>query len=173
MRHTNHLFVFLAIAIFSTSLSQAEKLKSNVRRTSGLVPYPRIGRNSEMVGFSRSDRAAGLLHFPRVGRSDPATSNVNFNWYRDPENDADLQFYNVRDLKLDAGLDQDYEGFTGRSRNKNARDQWIMPERPHADHRPMQKIDEPRPLFAGLQGPRNSQLALNDYTPRLGRETEF
>lgn len=27
-----------------------------------------------------------------------------------------------------------------------------MPERPHADYRPMQKIDEPRPLFAGVQG---------------------
>ncbi|XP_078037056.1 CAPA peptides [Augochlora pura] len=169
MKNTNHLFVFLAVLILSTSLNQAEKLKANVRRTSGLVPYPRIGRNAEMVG-SRTDRAAGLVHYPRVGRSDPPTSNVNFNRYRDSENDADLQFYNVRDLELDAALDQDYEGFQGRSRNKNTRDQWITGERPR-EYRPVQKIDEPRPLFA--QGPRNSQLPLNDYTPRLGRDTEF
>nr|XP_033332865.1 CAPA peptides-like [Megalopta genalis] len=169
MRNANHLFVVLAVLIFSTSLNQAEKLKANVRRTSGLVPYPRIGRNAEMLR-PRPDRAAGLVQFPRVGRSDLPASNVNFNRYRDPENDGDLQFYNVRDLELDAALDQDYEGFQGRSRNKNSRDQWITGERSR-EYRPAQKIDEPRPLFA--QGPRNSQLPLNDYTPRLGRETEF
>ncbi|XP_076293803.1 CAPA peptides isoform X1 [Lasioglossum baleicum] len=170
MRNTNHLFVVLAVLIFSTSLSQAEKLKANVRRTSGLISIPRVGRNAEMLG-PRSERAAGLVQYPRVGRSDLPTSNVNFNRYRDPENDGDLQFYNVRDLELDAALDQDYEGYQGRTRNKNVRDQWIL-DRPR-EYRPLQKIDEPRPMFAGAQGPRNSQLALNDYTPRLGRETEF
>ncbi|KZC08054.1 hypothetical protein WN55_09117 [Dufourea novaeangliae] len=91
---------------------EGENLKSNIRRAaSGLMPYPRIGRNSEMAaGFSRSDRAAGLVNYPRVGRSDLSSSNINFNRLHDMDNDVDLQFYNVRDFDLDSAIDQDYEG---------------------------------------------------------------
>ncbi|XP_015429532.1 PREDICTED: CAPA peptides-like [Dufourea novaeangliae] len=147
MGRTNHTFVFLIVLIFYTSLNlcrcsvgehikttrEGENLKSNIRRAaSGLMPYPRIGRNSEMAaGFSRSDRAAGLVNYPRVGRSDLSSSNINFNRLHDMDNDVDLQFYNVRDFDLDSAIDQDYEGT------------------------------------------RNSQLPVNDYMPRLGRETEF
>lgn len=86
-----------------SNLPEGEKLKANNRRASGLVAYPRIGRNSDLLNFARSNRAAGLVYYPRVGRSDIPLPNVNF----DMVPDQDLQFYNA-DLNL--AVDQDYEG---------------------------------------------------------------
>ncbi|XP_053985816.1 CAPA peptides-like isoform X1 [Hylaeus volcanicus] len=189
---TNHLFVFLVVLIFSTSLNlprcslgqhldsarDGDKVKANNRRASGLVPYPRIGRSSEMAGFTRLDRAAGLVQYPRVGRADLPISNVNFNRYHDMEPDTDFQFYNVHDMDLDSAPDRDYEGYAGRSmnfKNKNLKDAaWLIPNRLHMkEQRPPQKIDENRSLYSDAQvaGLRNGQTSLNDYTPRLGRET--
>lgn len=94
-----------AMCLNRLDLLDGQKIKANNRRASGLVPYPRIGRNSEMVNFARSDRAAGLLHYPRVGRSDLPISNVNFNGDMEPD-----QFYNEHDAGLDLPVDLDYEG---------------------------------------------------------------
>ncbi|XP_076682030.1 CAPA peptides isoform X1 [Andrena cerasifolii] len=174
----DHLFVFLVVLIFSTSLNQGQKVKANNRRASGLVPYPRIGRNSEMVNFARSDRAAGLLHYPRVGRSDLPISNVNFNG--DMEPDQDFQFYNEHDAGLDLPVDLDYEGFMERAMKpkhaeKTLKDpSWLIPNRLHLlkDYRPWQKIDDSKSLYPNARGSRNNQLTPNDYTPRLGREID-
>ncbi|XP_076624856.1 CAPA peptides [Colletes latitarsis] len=172
---TNHLFVFLVVLIFSTSLNRGEKLKANNRRASGLVPYPRIGRHSDMAGFTRLDRASGLVNFPRVGRSEMPVSSINFNRYRDMEPDTEFQFYNEHDTGLDHAEDQDFEGYAGRSmnvKNKNLRDAaWLIPDRLRMkEYRSAQKIDDARSLFPNTQGSRNGQTSLNDYTPRLGRE---
>ncbi|XP_017763080.1 PREDICTED: CAPA peptides-like [Eufriesea mexicana] len=158
----NHLFVFLLALIFSTSLTQAEKLKSNDRRASGLMAYPRIGR------------------------SDVPISNVNFNRHHVMEPDTDFQFYNA---ESDSVPDKDYEdprnptlGYLGRSMNPKHADKfpkeasWLIPDRLRSskDYRPWQKLDDEKSAYPGslilTRGSRNSQL--NGYTPRLGRENE-
>ncbi|XP_043251098.1 CAPA peptides-like [Colletes gigas] len=164
---TNHLFVFLVVLIFSTSLNRGEKLKANNRRASGLVPYPRIGRNSDMAGFSRLDRASGLVNFPRVGRSEMPISNINFNRYRDMEPDAEFQFYNEHDTDLDHAEDQDFEGYARRSmnvKNKNLKDAaWLIPDRLRMkEYRSAQKIDDTRSLFPNTQELRSSPSAFGD-----------
>ena len=64
-------------------ISEGEKLKSNDRRASGLMAYPRIGR------------------------SDVPASNLNFNRRHVMEPDTDFQFYSP---ELDSVPDKDYEG---------------------------------------------------------------
>lgn len=129
-----------------------------------------------MAGFSRPDRAEGMFNYPRVGRSEmPPISNINFNRYLDMEPEADVQFYNQRDTDTSPAVDQDYEGYVGRSMNfktKNLKDTaWLIPDRQYMrEYRPVQKIDENRSLYSNIQGPRNGQPSFNDYTPRLGRE---
>lgn len=51
-------------------------------------------------------RASGLLSYPRVGRSNAPISNLNFN-RRGMEPDTDFQFYSA---ELDPAPDKDYEG---------------------------------------------------------------
>ncbi|XP_076230854.1 CAPA peptides isoform X2 [Calliopsis andreniformis] len=179
----NHLLVVFVL-IFSTSLNlpslgqpldstRGERAKANNRRASGLVAYPRIGRNSD-VNFGRANRiwSAGLVHYPRVGRSGPPVSHINFN---DVVPDKDFQFYNPRDADLNIA-DQDYEGFTGRSMTpknteKTLKDpSWLFLDRLQApkEYRASQKIDDSRPFYSSSRGPK-----INDYTPRLGREIDI
>jgi hypothetical protein len=87
--------------------TEAQKLKINDRRSAGLVPYPRIGRNSEMANLPRSERALGMIHQPRVGRSDVPSSG-NLNRLRDLSAD-DIDFYATHEVDPDL-LDLDYEG---------------------------------------------------------------
>ncbi|XP_017790061.1 PREDICTED: CAPA peptides-like [Habropoda laboriosa] len=168
----NQLFAFLIVLIFSTSVNQAEKLKTNERRASGLMAYPRIGRSN-------------LMAFPRIGRSDLATSNLNFNRRHDMEPEPDFQLYNS---DFDSAPDKDYEdprnpdpGFPGRSMNLKHTDKipkeierLIQDLSRSKDYRPWQKINEARFPYSNslllTRGLRNSQL--NGYTPRLGRENE-
>ncbi|CAK9823576.1 CAPA peptides [Anthophora retusa] len=171
----NQLFAFLIVLIFSTSLNltqcqhgqqlvsnrEAEKLKTNERRASGLMAYPRIGR------------------------SDLATSNLNFNRRHDMEQEPDFQLYNS---DFDSAPDKDYEdprnlapGFPGRSTNLKHTDKipkeisWLIQDRLRSkDYRPWQKIDDARFPYSNslllTRGSRNSQV--NGYTPRLGREND-
>ncbi|RLU24785.1 hypothetical protein DMN91_002875 [Ooceraea biroi] len=104
MQH-NRFFILVVLLVFSTSFNQAQKLKVNDRRSAGLVPYPRIGRNSEMATLPRSERALGMIHQPRIGRSD---SLGNLNRFHDLSAD-DIEFYIMHDMDPDL-LDLDYEG---------------------------------------------------------------
>ncbi|KAG7206425.1 hypothetical protein KM043_003780 [Ampulex compressa] len=171
--------VLFVLLVFYASLNQGQKVKVNDRRASGLVPYPRIGRNSEVQNFPRADRAAGLVHYPRVGRSDLPNG---FNRYQDMESDVDFELYAGQDIDQDLQLDTDYEGHAASPLSlarldKISRDGvWLMPDHPHVAKQipPPQKTDDIRPFFAGLRGLRNNQgtATINDYTPRLGRETD-
>ncbi|XP_034181775.1 CAPA peptides isoform X1 [Osmia lignaria lignaria] len=155
----NHLFVVLIVLIFSTSLNHGEKLKTNDRRASGLMAYPRIGR------------------------SDQPVSNVNYNRHREMEPDTEMQFYNTHDSDLDSASEKDYEDsrnvisvFNGRSMNPKHSDKipkdssWLITK----EYRPWQKIDDGRSHHSNslllARGFRNSQM--NGYTPRLGRESD-
>lgn len=88
-------------------ISGGQKIKANDRRSAGLVPYPRIGRNSELASFLRLDRAVGMVQSPRIGRSDASSFG---NRFRDLSSDSDLEFYAVRDVDPEILLDTDYEG---------------------------------------------------------------
>ncbi|OAD53218.1 hypothetical protein WN48_10637 [Eufriesea mexicana] len=116
---------------------QAEKLKSNDRRASGLMAYPRIGR------------------------SDVPISNVNFNRHHVMEPDTDFQFYNA---ESDSVPDKDYEdprnptlGYLGRSMNPKHADKfpkeasWLIPDRLRSskDYRPWQKLDDEKSAYPG------------------------
>ncbi|XP_043801477.1 CAPA peptides-like [Apis laboriosa] len=148
----NHLFVFLVVLIFSASLNRGEKLKPNIRR------------------------ASGLLSYPRVGRSNAPISNLNFN-RRGMEPDTDFQFYSA---ELDP--DKDYEDSPapkslGRSMYTKHADRipkeasWLISDRPRPSKDGSWKIDEGRSIYPAAfllnSDSRNSQV--NGYTPRLGR----
>ncbi|XP_016905690.1 CAPA peptides-like [Apis cerana] len=151
----NHLFVFLVVlSIFSVSLNRGEKLKPNIRRASGLLSYPRIGRSNAPV------------------------SNLNFN-RRGMESDTDFQFYSA---ELDQAPDKDYEDSPapkslGRSMHAKHADRipkeasWLISDRPRSSKDGSWKIDEGRSVYPAAfllnSDSRNSQV--NGYTPRLGR----
>lgn len=84
-------------------------MKVNDRRSAGLLAYPRIGRNSEIASFPRTERTFGLINKPRVGRSDESSLG-NLNRFHDLPADADIEFYIARDIEPDVLLDLDYEG---------------------------------------------------------------
>lgn len=94
--------------IVSLDVPGGQKIKVNDRRSAGLVQYPRIGRNSELLSLPRSDRAQGMLHYPRVGRSD-ASGFGNLNRFHDLSPETDVEFYAVRDVDPEALVDLDYE----------------------------------------------------------------
>ncbi|KOC65308.1 hypothetical protein WH47_09887 [Habropoda laboriosa] len=137
-------FFFQSDILYSLicDFTEAEKLKTNERRASGLMAYPRIGRSN-------------LMAFPRIGRSDLATSNLNFNRRHDMEPEPDFQLYNS---DFDSAPDKDYEdprnpdpGFPGRSMNLKHTDKipkeierLIQDLSRSKDYRPWQKINEAR-----------------------------
>ncbi|XP_011333467.1 CAPA peptides isoform X2 [Ooceraea biroi] len=173
MQH-NRFFILVVLLVFSTSFNQAQKLKVNDRRSAGLVPYPRIGRNSEMATLPRSERALGMIHQPRIGRSD---SLGNLNRFHDLSAD-DIEFYIMHDMDPDL-LDLDYEEYANRPiafkhTDKMQKDgSWLVPDHVHGykDHHFAQKIDYPRSYYSALRDSRNTQ-GQGGYTPRLGRENE-
>ncbi|XP_072749728.1 CAPA peptides isoform X5 [Anoplolepis gracilipes] len=175
-------FTLMVLLVFSTSLNQGQKLKANDRRSAGLVPYPRIGRNSEMSSFSRSERALGMIQVPRVGRSD-VSSLGNLNRFHDISSDPDIEFYAV-DMDPDALLGPDYEvvccidyankPMALKYADKLQKDgSWLMPDHIHGykDLHFAQKINDPRLYYSILRDSRNTQ-GQGGYTPRLGRENE-
>ncbi|XP_011632029.1 CAPA peptides-like isoform X2 [Pogonomyrmex barbatus] len=177
----NRFFIFVVFLAFSTSLNQGQKLKINDRRSAGLVPYPRIGRNSEIAGFPRSERTFGIVNTPRVGRSD-VTNLGNLNRFHDSPTDADIDFYTIHDtMERDILSDLDYEEYADADRpiafkyaDKIQKDNsWLMPDHVHGykDLRLPQKIDSRRSYYSILRGSRNTQ-GQGGYTPRLGRENE-
>ncbi|GAB1862939.1 CAPA peptides [Camponotus japonicus] len=171
----NRFFILMILLVFSTSLNQGQKLKANDRRSAGLVPYPRIGRNSEISSFSRSERALGLIHQPRVGRSD-VSSFGNLNRFHDLSSDADIEFYA---MDMDPLLSPDYEDYASKPiafkyADKLQKDNsWLMPDHIHGykDLHFAQKINDPRLYYSILRDSRNTQDQ-GGYTPRLGRENE-
>ncbi|XP_029673876.1 CAPA peptides isoform X1 [Formica exsecta] len=187
----NRFFTLMVLLVFSTSLNLArcsvgqqfesaregQKLKANDRRSAGLVPYPRIGRNSEISSFSRSERALGMIHQPRIGRSD-VSSLGNLNRFHDLSSDADIEFYAV-DMDPDALLGPDYEDYASKPialkyADKLQKDaSWLMPDHIHGykDLHFAQKINDPRLYYSILRDSRNTQ-GQGGYTPRLGRENE-
>ncbi|XP_072749725.1 CAPA peptides isoform X2 [Anoplolepis gracilipes] len=191
-------FTLMVLLVFSTSLNLArcsagqqfesargkkfsheegQKLKANDRRSAGLVPYPRIGRNSEMSSFSRSERALGMIQVPRVGRSD-VSSLGNLNRFHDISSDPDIEFYAV-DMDPDALLGPDYEDYANKPMALKYADKlqkdgsWLMPDHIHGykDLHFAQKINDPRLYYSILRDSRNTQ-GQGGYTPRLGRENE-
>ncbi|CAL1674096.1 unnamed protein product [Lasius platythorax] len=174
----NRFFTSLMVLlVFSTSLNQGQKLKANDRRSAGLVPYPRIGRNSEISSFSRSERALGIIHQPRIGRSD-MSSLGNLNRFHDLSSDADIEFYAV-DMDPDTLLGSDYEDYVSKPialkyADKLQKDgSWLIPDHIHGykDLHFAQKINDPRLYYSILRDSRNTQ-GQGGYTPRLGRENE-
>lgn len=174
----NRFFTYLIVLLlFSTSLNQGQKLKANDRRSAGLVPYPRVGRNSEISSFSRSERALGIIQRPRVGRSD-VSSLGNLNRLHDLSSDADIEFYSV-DMDPDVVLNSDYEDYANKPiafkyADKLQKDgSWLMPDHIYGfkDLHFAQKINDPRPYYSLLRDSRNTQ-GQGGYTPRLGRENE-
>ncbi|XP_011266256.1 CAPA peptides isoform X2 [Camponotus floridanus] len=171
----NRFFILMILLVFSTSLNQGQKLKANDRRSAGLVPYPRIGRNSEISSFSRSERALGLIHQPRIGRSD-VSSFDNLNRFHDLSSDADIEFYA---MDMDPLLSPDYEDYASKPialkyADKLQKDNsWLMPDHIHGykDFHFAQKINDPRLYYSILRDSRNTQ-GQGGYTPRLGRENE-
>ncbi|XP_071647611.1 CAPA peptides isoform X1 [Temnothorax longispinosus] len=188
----NRFFIFVILLAFSTSLNLArcsigqhyestregQKLKINDRRSAGLVAYPRIGRNSEIPSFPKTERTFGIIHKPRVGRSDESSLG-NLNRFHDLPADADIEFYIARDMEPEVLLNLDYEDYAERPMAFKHADKiqkdasWLMPDHVHGykDLRFAQKIDEPRSYYSILRGSRNSQ-GQGGYTPRLGRENE-
>ncbi|KAL0128235.1 hypothetical protein PUN28_003470 [Cardiocondyla obscurior] len=174
---SNRFFIFVILLAFSTSLNQGQKLKINDRRSAGLVAYPRIGRNSEIASFPRTERGFGIIHKPRVGRSDESSLG-NLNRFHNLPADADIEFYIARDMEPELFLNLDYEDYANRPigfkhADKIQKDGSWLPDhgRGHKDLRFAQKIDDPRSYYSLLRGSRNSQ-GQGGYTPRLGRENE-
>ncbi|XP_029176476.1 CAPA peptides-like isoform X2 [Nylanderia fulva] len=174
----NRFFTYLIVLlVFSTSLNQGQKLKANDRRSAGLVPYPRIGRNSEISSFSRSERALGIIQRPRVGRSD-VSSLSNLHRFHDLSSDADIEFYSV-DMDPDAVLNSDYEEYANKPialkyADKLQKDgSWLLPDHIYGykDLHFAQKMNDPRLYYSILRDSRNTQ-GQGGYTPRLGRENE-
>ncbi|XP_017893192.1 CAPA peptides-like isoform X2 [Ceratina calcarata] len=139
----NYLPVTLVVLIFSTSLNQGVRLKTNDRRAVGLATYPRIGRSDLSINFNRH------------GDIEPETELYN------PDLDSsDKDYEDPRNLT---------PGYAGRIPNHVPKElAWLIS--PSKDYRPWQKIDE-RPVYSPIRGSRNSQL--NGYTPRLGRENDM
>ncbi|XP_012349431.2 CAPA peptides-like isoform X1 [Apis florea] len=143
----NHLFVFLVVLIFSVSLNQTEKLKPNIRRASGLINYPRIGR-----------------------------SNLNFN-RRGMEPDTDFQFYSTEldpdkdyeDSPASKSLERSM--YTKHADRIPKEASWLISDRVRSSKDGSWKIDEGRSIYPAAlllnSDSRNSQV--NGYTPRLGR----
>ncbi|XP_032679170.1 CAPA peptides-like isoform X2 [Odontomachus brunneus] len=178
----NLIFVFVVLLVFSTSFNRGQKIKANDRRSFGLIPVPRTGRNSELLSLPRSDRAQGMLHYPRVGRSD-ASGFGNLNRFHDLSPETDVEFYAVRDMDPDALVDLDYEDgareyanklMALRRADKTPRNSiWLITDHMHGhkDPRSAQKIDDSRLYYSILRDSRNTQ-GQGGYTPRLGRENE-
>ncbi|XP_012349432.2 CAPA peptides-like isoform X2 [Apis florea] len=157
----NHLFVFLVVLIFSVSLNlsqceqdwkleptrETEKLKPNIRRASGLINYPRIGR-----------------------------SNLNFN-RRGMEPDTDFQFYSTEldpdkdyeDSPASKSLERSM--YTKHADRIPKEASWLISDRVRSSKDGSWKIDEGRSIYPAAlllnSDSRNSQV--NGYTPRLGR----
>ncbi|XP_066591903.1 CAPA peptides-like [Prorops nasuta] len=167
--------VVLVILVFATSLNQGQKTKVNERRTSSLVPYPRIGRNSEMTNFPRSDRAAGLVNYPRVGRAGPLTLGINR--YHDYDSMGDSDLYGARENDLDGIFDVDYEGkaiIIERFDKPIKTGGWYLPERVRAvkEFHSGPKIDD-RLLFSDARNSRNHQEPVTlGYAPRVARDSD-
>ncbi|XP_011147451.1 CAPA peptides-like isoform X2 [Harpegnathos saltator] len=176
----NLIFVFVLLLVFSTSFNRGQKIKANDRRSAGLVPYPRIGRNSELLSLPKLDRAQGMMaYYPRVGRSD-VSSFGNPNRFHDLSPETDVEFQHiVRNVDPDGLADLDYEEYASKLLALKRADKtpkngiWLMTDHVYGykDPRSAQKIDDPRLYYSVLRDSRNIQ-GQGDYIPRLGRENE-
>ncbi|XP_047358166.1 CAPA peptides-like isoform X2 [Vespa velutina] len=103
-------FFGLILLILAVSFDHVLNETISCRRSSGLVPYPRTGRSSEMTDFHRSSRTSGLIHYPRVGRSDLPVFYIGANRKNDLGSNIDLEFFPGRGSDIDTTYEPDYEG---------------------------------------------------------------
>ncbi|PBC34867.1 hypothetical protein APICC_06542 [Apis cerana cerana] len=150
MRKSHFFFVNIP-ALKSQKISKnPSKLYYNV-----CILYPnvsKIPRGEKLKPNIR--RASGLLSYPRIGRSNAPVSNLNFN-RRGMESDTDFQFYSA---ELDQAPDKDYEDSPapkslGRSMHAKHADRipkeasWLISDRPRSSKDGSWKIDEGRSVY--------------------------
>nr|KAF7420397.1 hypothetical protein H0235_010694 [Vespula pensylvanica] len=135
--------------------------KISCSRSSGLVPYPRTGRSSEMTDFHRSSRTSGLIHYPRVGRSDLPLFYIGANRKNDLGSTIDLEFFPASGSDIDSIYEPDYEEF---------RPGLATIARQMERNYPKEKHDNSRSYNLASRGSHNRQGQLMMSVPRIGRD---
>ncbi|XP_035737616.1 CAPA peptides-like isoform X1 [Vespa mandarinia] len=154
-------FFGLILLILAVSFDHVLNETISCRRSSGLVPYPRTGRSSEMTDFHRSSRTSGLIHYPRVGRSDLPVFYIGANRKNDLGSNIDLEFFPGRGSDIDTTYEPDYE---------ELRSGLATIARHVERNYPKQKQDDSRPYNHALRGSHNRQGQLMMSLPRIGRD---
>ncbi|XP_046824248.1 CAPA peptides-like [Vespa crabro] len=154
-------FFGLILLILAVSFDHVLNETISCRRSSGLVPYPRTGRSSEMTDFHRSSRTSGLIHYPRVGRSDLPVFYIGANRKNDLGSNIDLEFFPGRESDIDMTYEPDYE---------ELRSGLATIARHVERNYPKQKQDDSRPYNHVLRGSHNRQGQLMMSLPRIGRD---
>ncbi|XP_043277312.1 CAPA peptides-like [Venturia canescens] len=179
------LCTMLVFLVVSTSLNHAQEFKMNVRRSSGLVPFPRTGRHLAMASFARSEGNSGLVNFPRVGRSRSTASVSSFapsgarEFDSKPHPDRDFDLENLDDFDYNKHYPSEWEE-SGKCYEELKNDLWLG-NHPNSDlkkehrhsHRCNQQTDGPWALlFATREMTNLNQQPVHNFIPRLVREVE-